>query len=131
MILLDTHVWVRWLVPGDQPLPRALSDLIDLEDDVCVSAISHWEIAYLQKRGRLSLPLDIQDWLREATVGSDIRTLDLTPGIAVRSAALTDVHRDPADRFIIATALETHCRLLSLDQQFHLYPELAGLLTAA
>ncbi|WP_223210493.1 twitching motility protein PilT [Leptothrix cholodnii] len=44
---------------------------------------------------------------------------------------MTDVHRDPADRFIIATALETHCRLLSLDQQFHLYPELAGLLTAA
>ena len=45
--------------------------------------------------------------------------------IAQAAAALSDVHRDPADRFIIATALVTGSRLLTLDTTIRAYPEVA------
>jgi PIN domain nuclease of toxin-antitoxin system len=40
--------------------------------------------------------------------------------------ALTEIHRDPFDRIIIATALEVGAKLASMDGHFAAYPELAG-----
>jgi len=48
--------------------------------------------------------------------------------MASRAANLADIHRDPADRFIIATAIETSATLLTLDSAFKDYPELTGFL---
>jgi PIN domain nuclease of toxin-antitoxin system len=48
--------------------------------------------------------------------------------MASRAASLADIHRDPADRFIIATAIETGATLLSLDGLFKNYTELTGLI---
>ena len=102
--------------------------MIDNSDQVVVSAISSWEVAYLAKRSRLILPLPIDAWLQAALDDSGITSLPLTAKIASRAANLTDIHRDPADRFIIATAIETGAMLLTLDGLFKHYPELTGLL---
>ena len=128
MILLDTHIWVRWIEPDTDPLPASISRMIDNSDQVVVSAISSWEVAYLAKRSRLILPLPIDAWLQAALDDSGITSLPLTAKIASRAANLTDIHRDPADRFIIATAIETGAMLLTLDGLFKHYPELTGLL---
>lgn len=128
MILLDTHVWVRWLVPGAVPLPATLTERIAVEDRVAVSAISHWEVAQLVLRDRVALPMALSDWLMHASEGSGIETISLTGAVASRSAMLTQHHRDPADRFIIATAIENAMPLMSLDSQFSHYPEIADLL---
>jgi PIN domain nuclease of toxin-antitoxin system len=50
----------------------------------------------------------------------------LTAGIAARAVDLADIHRDPFDRIIIATALELDARLASVDGHFSAYPELTG-----
>ena len=42
-----------------------------------------------------------------------------------RSVALPEHHKDPVDRIIIATALEHRAHLLSADQRFPDYQELA------
>ena len=51
----------------------------------------------------------IEQWLPAALESSNIACLPLDLGqdrsMAARAAALSDIHRDPADRFIIATAL--------------------------
>ena len=39
MILLDTHIWIRWLLPS-QPLPINLVRQIEQTETVMVSAIS-------------------------------------------------------------------------------------------
>jgi PIN domain nuclease of toxin-antitoxin system len=52
LILLDTHIWVRWLLP-DHPLPARLVGKIETEDAVAVSAISCWEVSMLVERGCL------------------------------------------------------------------------------
>lgn len=126
MILLDTHIWVRWIESDSDPLPATLARLIDVSDQVAVSAVSCWEVAYLAKRNRLELPLPVEEWLRAALDESGVISVPLTSSMAARAAMLADIHRDPADRFIIATALETGASLLTLDSAFQHYQELTG-----
>ena len=128
MILLDTHIWVRWIEPDTDPLPIAISRMIDRGDQVIVSAVSCWEVAYLAKRNRLMLPLPTDEWLQAALDESGVTSQPLTAKIASRAAGLADIHRDPADRFIIATAIETGATLFTLDSLFKDYTELTGLL---
>jgi PIN domain nuclease of toxin-antitoxin system len=45
MILLDTHVWVRWLDPEVKPLPQSLLDHLATEDKLAVSAVTCWEVS--------------------------------------------------------------------------------------
>lgn len=58
MILMDTHIWLRWLLPNE-PLPRNVIDLIETTDSLAVSSISCWEIVLLENFHRIELPLAI------------------------------------------------------------------------
>ncbi len=126
MILLDTHIWIRWLVSGD--LEKKFINLIENTEIVAVSAISCWEVIYLEKRGRLKLPFAVEEWLDAGLCQAQILCLPVDQQIAVLSANLPDHHRDPADRIIIATAVIHGSKLLSMDAQFKNYKELDGLL---
>ena len=72
-----------------------------------------------------------EDWLQIALHEAGVDVEPMTESIASRAAWLPIHHRDPADRFIIATAIETDSRLVSLDATFPLYTELAGGLVQA
>lgn len=50
-MLLDTHIWYRWL--GKNDLPKRITDQIENADKVFVSVTSYWELAQLVKRNRL------------------------------------------------------------------------------
>ncbi len=131
MMLLDTHVWLRWLNVGNAPLPAPLVDLIEEAETAAISAVSVWEAAWLVRGGRVELRSPWEDWLDLALRGANIRVEPVTAEIASRAAWLPVHHRDPADRFIIATAIERGSRLVSLDAKFPLYAELAGRLVQA
>ncbi len=126
MILLDTHVWVRWLDPQQNPLASNLVDVIETADQVAVSAITCWEVAWLTRRGRIQLKLDLQDWLDKALQGKDVNCIPIDRKIAMIAANLPEHHIDPADRLIIATTIQLNAHLLSLDSSFPAYSELAG-----
>jgi PIN domain nuclease of toxin-antitoxin system len=126
VILLDTHVWVRWVDPQANPLPFPIIDSIETADHLAVSAITCWEVAWLARRNRLQLKLDLPDWLDQALQGSGVTCNPVNQPIAVRAASLPEHHRDPADRLIIATAIERQAWLISLDNAFPAYLELAG-----
>ena len=127
MILLDTHVWVRWLAPAAHPLPATALAAIAAADSLAVSAISCWEVVRLHKRGRIELLMDADQWLGKALKGSGVGCIAITREIAARAATLGDVHRDPADRFIMASAVVMGIPLLTLDEAIHQYPEMTGL----
>lgn len=125
MILLDTHVWVRWLDPDAKPLPRSLIDPIETASQLAVSAISCWEVAWLFRRGRLELTLPLEQWIDWALGDSGVICLPVQREIAMLAAHLPEHHRDPADRMIIATALHHGIQLASLDGNFSAYQEIA------
>jgi PIN domain nuclease of toxin-antitoxin system len=88
------------------------------ESRLAVSAISCFEVALLVKRGRLELPLPVAEWLMEALTNSGVESLPLTCEIAQRAVELPDIHRDPADHMIIATAIVHNASLASMDSVF-------------
>lgn len=125
MIILDTHVWVRWLDSEAMPLPSWMINKIESADRLAVSAVTCWEVACLNRKGRIELALPLDLWFDQALQGSEVVCLPVERRIATRAALLPEHHRDPADRLIIATALEHQSQLASLDQHFLAYGELA------
>jgi PIN domain nuclease of toxin-antitoxin system len=126
MIVLDTHIWVRWLDPEADPLPASLVEKIETAESLAVSAITCWEVAWLHRRDRIALKLPLNAWMDHALQGSEVACLPIERRIAERAALLPEHHRDPADRLIMATALEYNAQLVSLDERFRDYSELAG-----
>ncbi|MFU8780642.1 MAG: type II toxin-antitoxin system VapC family toxin [Kiritimatiellia bacterium] len=119
-LLLDTHIWVRWL-SEDQPLGRSVIDQIEQADYLAVSAISCWEVAYLIKNGKLALSVELDKWIQMALQDSGVEVIKISSEIAITSAMLPDIHRDPADRFIIATAVTANCMLATYDETIPKY----------
>jgi|APLak6261660231_1056022.scaffolds.fasta_scaffold03640_2 PIN domain nuclease of toxin-antitoxin system len=120
-LLLDTHIWLWW-INQNGPLTNQHRETIAQAEQVFISSISCWELVMLYQRQRIELDLPLQDWLSIAL--RDIVCLPLTAEIAMRAALLDFQHRDPADRFIIATALLADCQIMSFDGQFKFYAEL-------
>lgn len=105
--LLDTHIWLWWVTDDASLDQHAVAQLEQAarQGGLCVSAISAWEIAMLERRGRISLGRTCTDWLDIALHEAGIELLPFTPAIAVESTRLPgSPHGDPADRIIMATA---------------------------
>ena len=121
-MLLDTQA-VMWLRLGDPRLGPQSRLEIEREwqsGEVYVSAITFWEIAMLIDKGRITFPEDVLSWRREQLVQGLIE-IPVTGEIAARAGALSDIHGDPADRIIIATALEGHL-LTTSDRRILAWP---------
>ena len=91
-----------------------------------MSAISCFEVAWLQRHDRIILPEPTLIWLDKALSGSNITLVPITAEIACAAVDLSEHHSDPQDRIIIATALMTDSQLISADRKFPLYAELTG-----
>ena len=72
MIVLDTHIWVRWLDPEADPLPASLVEKIAFAESLAVSAITCWEVAWLHRRERIALKLPLNAWMDHALQGSEV-----------------------------------------------------------
>lgn len=116
--LLDTHVLVWW-VAGSERLPaRYAEPLSSASDDepLAVSDISLWEIATLDRLGRIELRLPLREWLEHAVAPPLVRRIGISPAVAAETAALPrDFPGDPADRIIAATARVFGLTLLTCD----------------
>lgn len=116
MILLDTHV-VLWLESGSEHLGKRSRKIIDdafADADLASSAISFWEIGMLTLKNRLSLSASPEQ-LRADLLTNGLVEIPLTGEIAIAATSLEHLHADPADRFIIATAIATRATLMTAD----------------
>lgn len=87
-----------------------------------MAAISCLEVAQLVKKGVMVLPLGLPDWFAAALEESEILCLAMTPGILHASTLLPDIHRDPADRIIVATVMAMNGSLVPVDETIRKYP---------
>ncbi len=118
MMLLDTHVLV-WLDEGSPKLGKRALRFIDAEfgaGNLAVSAISFWEISMLIQKGRLEMRLETDIWRKEL-LENGLCEIPLDGAIAIRAGILREFHGDPADRLIVATALQTSSTLMTADQK--------------
>ena len=84
---------------------------------VAVSAISAWEIGLLAARGRLPTATAPLRYFDAFVALPGVRLEPTTPAILVDSSFLpSPLHRDPADRIIIATARALDLTIVTSDR---------------
>ena len=122
MLLLDTHALV-WGRIGDARLGRRARDRIERAaqtGEAAVSAITFWELAMLHDKGRLRIFADIRSW-RATLLDEGLTEIPVFGDIGIRASSLANFHPDPADRIIVATALEGH-QLVTADERILDWP---------
>jgi len=119
-LLLDTCA-LLWLAISPERLSADARQRISSCEGLYVSAVTLWEIAFKYRIGKLKLDLDPQSWLELAERKFALTVLPLTRKTMIDAAKLPLHHRDPADRFIIATALENDLPVLTADGNFDKY----------
>jgi PIN domain nuclease of toxin-antitoxin system len=119
-LLLDTHAWI-WFVRGDNDLSRRAREAIEEPGvSLFLSAISTWEVLVLARRGRVSVAENPEAWVRTWTSRLGIHVVPVDLEVATRSERLEQFpNRDPADRFIAATALVHGLPLVTADRDLH------------
>jgi PIN domain nuclease of toxin-antitoxin system len=116
VILLDTHV-ALWITTnaalGNQS--RALIEQALAEQRLAISAISFWEISLLIARNRFKTSKTAES-MRMELLDTGIAELPLTGSIAIQAVLLQNLHSDPADRFIAASAIAHDATLITADK---------------
>lgn len=113
-VLLDTHAIHWWSAEPDR-LGRRARQMLKTADELLVSAVSWYELAWLAERQRIVIEIPTRSWLEG--LGAQVRTLGVTPAIAASAAALpSSFPRDPTDRLIYATAFEHGVKLVTRDR---------------
>ena len=119
-LLLDTHVWLHY-VEGLTLLRASVIDAIEearMEEGVFVSVISVWEIALLVRLRRVALSHSVVRWTEQALARPGIRLLAFTADIAIAAVDLPEpMHKDPADRILVASARLERMTLVTRDQE--------------
>ena len=113
-LLLDTHIWL-WNFQDQRRLGRrVLRHLQDRENELWLSPMSTWEALTLNYKGRIRIKEDLATWLARATAGT--HEAPLTHEIALVARQL-QMHQDPADRILAATAEVLDLTLVTADQR--------------
>ena len=114
-ILLDTHIWI-WYLLDDVRLSLQLQKAIaDPNNELWLSPISVWEVLVLAEKGRISVEPDPVAWVNLALQSLDTREAQMNHAIAILSRQVVLPHQDPADRFIVATAIYYGLILATVD----------------
>jgi PIN domain nuclease of toxin-antitoxin system len=118
-LLLDTCALI-WA--ANLPATPALRDLLNeawaTETSVWVSPITAWEIGNLAAMGRIGIARPVLPWFAETTEKAGAQVTSIDARILVASTELPpSIHRDPADRIIVATARHFGLRIVTRDRK--------------
>jgi len=126
MLLLDTHVLI-WLDEGNPRLGKTALQTINEAlaiGQLGLATISFWEVAMLVEKQRLIMKTELEVW-RAELLQTGLLEIPLRGTTAIRAGQLRLFHGDPADRMLVATAIENAATLMTADEkilswdQFH------------
>lgn len=135
MYLLETSALLRATGIITEPVGKNAAAII-ASNHVYISMVSLWEIAVLEKAGKLEVNLTPQAYLKQALKDLGGRVLHFKiahinqyknlPLLSYETGVLfrkVKTHTDPFDRMLIAQAIEEKCAILTKDEVFPLYSQ--------
>jgi PIN domain nuclease of toxin-antitoxin system len=114
-LLLDTHIWLWSALEPERLSARVRRLLDDPSSEVWLSSISVWEALILARKRRVVLQPTPEQWIRRAFGELPLREAPINHEVAMRSETIKLRHNDPADRFLVATALVYDLALVTAD----------------
>ncbi len=121
-LLLDTHVWIWSLLSPEKIAARTRKRLVAEDTQLWLSPISAWEALMLVERGRIEVEGDGPEWVDAAWKAGPYREAGLTYEVATASRRIAVPVRDPADRFLVATASVYGCTFATADSRLQNIP---------
>lgn len=115
--LLDTHIWIWSLLTPEKLNKNTEAVLLNEDNELFISPITIWETLVLAEKNRVVLKPSPKEWVLESLKKSPVNETKLTHSIAIKSKMIDLPHKDPADRFITATAWEYDMTLITEDKR--------------
>jgi PIN domain nuclease of toxin-antitoxin system len=115
-LLLDTHIWVWSALDRARLSARVVNALHNPENELWLSPISLWEVLTLCQKQRLTLYPNPQAWITNTLDAIPLREAPVTYEIAQETVRVQLPHRDPVDRFLVATARIYDLTLITADE---------------
>ena len=113
--LFDTHIWVWSVVEPRRLSSRIRNELQNTKNERWLSPVSVWEALILHAKGRLRFDISSREWVARAVSG--FLEAPLTHEIVLAAEDLKLANRDPADRFLAATAEVLGLTLVTADEK--------------
>ena len=116
-LLLDTHIWLWSALEPARLSKRVSRALDDPTNELWLSPMSVWETLVLARKARVALDPSPEQWVRRALRDLPVHEAHLNHEVAIRSETIKLGHDDPADRFLVATALVHDLTLVTADRR--------------
>jgi PIN domain nuclease of toxin-antitoxin system len=116
-LLLDTHIWLWSLLEPQKLNRRVVKQLKNEDNELWLSPISIWELLILCEKKRLELDQDVDSWVERALTAAPLHEAPIAKEVALETRNITLPHRDPADRFLVASAKVFQLTLVTGDER--------------
>lgn len=120
-ILIDTHAFLWYFQDSEKLSVKVAEILEDIDNDLCLSIASFWEIAIKLSLGKLSLQNPFHE-LPDVLERLMIRILPISFADTECCSTLAFHHRDPFDRMLISQVINHSLVIISADVAFDAYP---------
>jgi PIN domain nuclease of toxin-antitoxin system len=121
-LLLDTHIWIWGHLEPHRISSEVARELTNPENDQFLSAVSIWEVIVLLEKKRFRLDQDFGEWFKKSKEFLNFIELAVTWEVAHELRFMMLGHRDPADRFLVATAKVYDLTLVTADERLMSVP---------
>jgi PIN domain nuclease of toxin-antitoxin system len=126
-LLLDTHIWI-WSDSEPHKLSSEVArELENPANERYLAAVSIWEVILLLEKKRINAKGDFGEWFRKSVEELDLIEVPFSWEIAQELRYTMLGHRDPADRFLVATAKVHDLTLITADERLLRIPGLSVL----
>lgn len=120
MVVLDTSALIYWTLDPDK-LSYAAAAEVEKAGRIIISPISIWELGIKQEKGKISIPLTLEKYVKRLQQVQGVEILAVDADIWLRNLKLDWGHRDLADRTIVATAMKFDAPLITSDKIIRQY----------
>lgn len=115
-LLLDTHIWI-WNHLAPEKISSEVNGMLAAsENELWLSPVSVWELIILVEKKRLELQKDLHDWVQQSKSELMLKEAPLSWEVAGELRFTILRQRDPADRFLVATARVYDLTLVTADE---------------
>jgi PIN domain nuclease of toxin-antitoxin system len=127
-LLMDTCAVLHFSLQPERLSEKALAAITERSSEIWISVLSIAELACLVERGRIALTSHWRLWFRTLLEINGWNLLPITGEVIEEAWSLpTPIHRDPADRVLIASARVHRMTLVTTDSLLLGYPHVATL----